>query len=68
MRRRVLAVLGVLLVAAVTTQMATAAARHARKAARASAPLTQQLRKQHGLSAPAASDTKTCDVIWCYPD
>jgi hypothetical protein len=21
---------------------------------------------RHGLSAPAASDNKSCDVIWCY--
>jgi hypothetical protein len=68
MRKRVLTVLGALLIAALTTQMATAAARHVRKGTRASAPATQQLRKQHGLSAPAASVTKSCDVVWCYPD
>jgi hypothetical protein len=67
MRKRVLAVLAVLLIAALTTEMATAA-RHVRKGTRASAPATQQLRKQHGLSAPAASVTKSCDVVWCYPD
>jgi hypothetical protein len=67
MQKRVLAVLGVLLVAALTTEMATAA-RHVRKAARASAPVTQQPRKQRGLSAPAASDAKSCDVVWCYSD
>jgi hypothetical protein len=21
---------------------------------------------RHGLSAPAASDNKSCDIIWCY--
>ena len=67
MRKRVLAVLAVLLIAALTTEMATAA-RHVRKGTRASAPTTQQLRKQHGLSAPAASDAKSCDVVWCYSD
>jgi hypothetical protein len=68
MRKRVLTVLGVLLIAALTTQMTTAATRHVRKAARASAPVTQQLRKQQGISAPAASDNKSCDVVWCYSD
>jgi hypothetical protein len=67
MRKRVLPVLGVLLIAALTTQMA-AAARHVRKAARGSATITQQLRKPHGFSAPAASDAKSCDVVWCYSD
>jgi hypothetical protein len=67
MRKRVLTVLGVLLIAALTTEMA-AAARHVRKAARASAPATQQFRGQRGFSAPAASDAKSCDAIWCYSD
>ena len=67
MRKRVLAVLAVLLIGALTTEMA-AAARHVRKNARASAPVTQQLRQQRGLSAPAASDAKSCDVVWCYSD
>jgi hypothetical protein len=43
MRKRVLIILGVLLIAASTIQMATAAA-NARKAARAPAPVTQQPR------------------------
>lgn len=69
MRKRVLTVLGGLLIAALTIQTATAAARHGRKPVRASAPVTQQLRDiRHGPSAPAASDTKSCDRIWCYPD
>jgi hypothetical protein len=67
MRKRVLAVLAVLLIAALTTEMA-AAARHVRKGKHASAPATQQLHKQQGLSAPAASDAKSCDVVWCYSD
>jgi hypothetical protein len=62
MRRRVLTVLAASLMAAVTIQTA-AAARHGRKPARASA--TQQLRDSRP-AAPAASDTKSCDVFWCY--
>ncbi len=54
MRKRVLIALAVLLIAASTIQMATAAARNARKAARAPVPVTQQLRDRLGLSAPAA--------------
>jgi hypothetical protein len=82
MPTKVLTVLGVLLIAALTIQEATAAARHAGKAARASGPATQQRRdavgsaqsdysyrsKRRGLSAPAATDTKSCDVVWCYQD
>ena len=67
MRKRVLTVLAVFLVVASTTEMA-AAARHGHKTARASTPATQQLRKQQGFSAPAASDTKSCDVLWCHSD
>jgi type II secretory pathway pseudopilin PulG len=69
MRKNVLTVLGVLLIAAaLTIQMATAAARNARKAARAPAPVTQQLRERHGLSAPAAIHNRSCDILWCYED
>jgi hypothetical protein len=67
MRKGVLTVLALLLIAALTTEMATAA-RHIRKAARGSATVPQQLRKPHGFSAPAASDAKSCDVVWCYSD
>jgi hypothetical protein len=82
MPARVLTVLGVLLIAALTIQQATAAARHAGKSARASGQVAQQRRdavgsaqsgysyhsKRQGLSAPAASDTKSCDILWCYQD
>jgi hypothetical protein len=67
MRKRVLTVLGVLLIAALTIQTATAAARHGRKAARAPAPVTSQLRDiSHGRAAPAAIGNKSCDILWCY--
>lgn len=68
MRNKVLTVLGVLLIAALTIPMATAAARHARKAARAHVPVTQQLRERQRLSTPAASHNRSCDIIWCYED
>jgi hypothetical protein len=67
MRKRVLTVLGVLLIAASTMQMATAAVRNARKAARVHVSVNQQLRDTpHKLSAPAAIDNKSCDTTWCY--
>jgi hypothetical protein len=69
MRNKVLTVLGVLLIAAaLTIQVAAAAARHARKAAHAPVPVTQQLRERHRLSAPAAIHNRSCDIIWCYED
>jgi hypothetical protein len=61
---RVLTVLGVLLIAASTVQTASAA-RHGRKAAHAY--ITQQSRDARA-AMPAASDTKSCDRFWCYPD
>jgi hypothetical protein len=53
MRKRVFAHLGVLVIAALTIQTATAAARHTRKAARNLVPVTHQLRDAFG-SAPEA--------------
>ena len=60
MHRRVLTVLAVLLVAALTIQTAEAARR---KPARASAT------QQHRDTTPAAlasSGTRSCDIFWCY--
>ena len=68
MRKRILTVLGVLLITALTIQTATAAARNARKAARGSVPVTQQLRERHESSAPAAIQNRSCDRFWCYED
>jgi hypothetical protein len=65
MRKRVLPRLGVLIIAALTIQTATATTRHTRKAARNPAPVTHQLRDAYG-SAPEAVGTKSCDAIWCY--
>jgi hypothetical protein len=67
MRKSVLTVLGVLLIAASTIQMATATVRNARKAARVHVSVNQQLRDTpHRLSTPAAIDNKSCDTTWCY--
>jgi hypothetical protein len=81
MQERVCKVLGVLLIAGSTTQIASAAGHHTRKAERAPIATTQQFRdahgssngpstlnERHGLSAPAAVDNKSCDIIWCYED
>ena len=68
MRNKVLTVLSVLLIAALTTPMATATPRHARKAARAPVPVTQQLRERQRISPPAATHNRSCDIIWCYED
>jgi hypothetical protein len=64
MPKRVLTVLGVLLVAASTIQTASAA-RHGRKPAHA--VVTQQSRDARA-SMPAAGETRSCDRFWCYPD
>ena len=67
MRKRVLTVLGVLLIATLTIPTATAAHK-SRKPARAPGAVTQQLRDAFGSadSAPAAMHQKSCDVLWCY--
>jgi len=65
MRKTVLSILGVLIVAALTVQMAIAAPRSARKAARAPAPPNHQIRDAFG-SAPNAAGSKSCDIFWCY--
>jgi hypothetical protein len=67
MRKRVLSIFGVLVIAALTIQMATAAPRSARKAARAHAPVTHQVRDAFG-SAPAAVHSRSCDIFACYED
>jgi hypothetical protein len=67
MRKRMLAHLGLLVIAALTIQTATAATRHTRKPVRNTAPVTHQLGDAYG-SAPEAFGSKSCDVIWCYED
>jgi hypothetical protein len=67
MRKRVLSVLGVLVVSALTAQVAAAAPHSGGKAARASARLNRQFRDVFD-SASKPVETKSCDIIWCYPD
>jgi hypothetical protein len=64
MRKRVLPRLGVLVIAALTIQTATATTHHTRKAVR-NPRVTHQMRDAYG-SAPEAGGTQSCDVIWCY--
>jgi hypothetical protein len=67
MRKRMLANLGLLVIAALTIQTATASTRHIRKVVRNTAAVTHQLRDAYG-SAPEAVGSKSCDLIWCYED
>jgi hypothetical protein len=64
MPKRVLTVLGVLMLA-VSTIQAASAARHGRKPAHAF--VTQQSRDARA-AIPAASETRSCDRFWCYSD
>ena len=65
MRGRFVTALGVLLVAALTIEPATAAARIVRKVARAPVTVTHQFRNAYS-SAPATVRGKSCDIFWCY--
>jgi hypothetical protein len=64
MRKRVLSILGLLVMSALTIQTATAAPRGARSA-RVAASATHQPRDAFG-SASKAVGTKSCDIVWCY--
>ena len=81
MRKKVLTILGVLLVAVSASRMEKAAGRSVLKKTGAPHPQTQQLRdgfaltarwdrsnhtEQHGLSSLKAVENKSCDIIWCY--
>jgi hypothetical protein len=72
MRKTVLTFLGMALISTLTIQMATAAGRHTRSAPRARVPESQQPRERHlpaaPASAPPASHSRSCDIIWCYED
>jgi hypothetical protein len=67
MRKRGLSVLGLLVVSALAAQVAAAAPHSGGKAARASAHLNQQYRDVFD-SASKPVGTKSCDILWCYPD
>jgi hypothetical protein len=65
MRKRVLGILVVLAITALTVQIATAAPRSARKAVRAPAPVVHHIRDAFG-SVPNAVGSKSCDIFSCY--
>jgi hypothetical protein len=65
MRKTIFSVLGILVIAASTVQMASAAPRTARKAAHVPAPATQQFRDSFD-SANGPVRSKSCDIVWCY--
>jgi hypothetical protein len=67
MRKRGLSVLGLLVVSALAAQVAAAAPHSGGKAARASTHLNQQYRDVFN-SASKPVGTKSCDILWCYPD
>ena len=67
MRKEVLSIFGVLVIAALTIQMATAAPRSARKAVRTPTPVTHQPRDAFGSALEAVgSISKSCDRFWWY--
>jgi predicted nucleic acid-binding Zn ribbon protein len=77
-------ILGALLIAGSAVQMATASEHHVRTGRvhhqwdraynqlKGSGFSIPQMRDDHseggGLSKPAASETRSCDRFWCYPD
>jgi len=67
MRKRGLSVLGLLVVSALAAQVAAAAPHSGGKAARASAHLNQQYRDVFDAASKPVG-TKSCDILWCYPD
>ena len=71
MRKQVLTVFGALLVTGMTIQAAAATTHHARKAGHTRVSVTRQPRNAFGSvppAAPADTGTRSCDVIYCYPD
>jgi hypothetical protein len=65
MRKSVLNILGILAIAALTVQTASATPRHEQKTARVPAPATQQFRNALGATTAPIRE-KSCDIIWCY--
>ncbi len=71
MQKKVLTVVGALLVTGLTIQIAAAATHHGHKAVRANAAATRQPRDAFGSmpsAAPADTGTRSCDIVYCYPD
>ena len=75
MRKAAFTILGALLIAGSAVQMATASEHHMRAGPghhrwdRAYDQLGEPgYSEGGGLSKPAANETKSCDILWCYPD
>jgi hypothetical protein len=84
MRKAAFTILGALLIAGSAVQMATASEHHMRTGRghhrwdraydqlREPSYAAPQMRDSNseggGLSKPAANETRSCDIIWCYPD
>jgi hypothetical protein len=71
MRKLVVTVFGVLLVTGLAIETAAATTHHARKAVRAPVSSTRQPRDAFGSvpsAAPADTGTRSCDIVYCYPD
>jgi hypothetical protein len=71
MRKLVLTVFGALLVSGSTIETAAAITPHARKAVRAPASSSRQPRDAFGSvpsAAPTDTGTRSCDIVYCYPD
>jgi hypothetical protein len=71
MRKLVVTVFGVLLVTGLAIETAAATTHHARKAVRAPVSSTRQPRDAFGSvpsATPADTGTRSCDIVYCYPD
>jgi hypothetical protein len=83
MRKAAFSVLGALLIAGSAVQMATASEHHTRNGKShprwdraynqsrdpyAARQTRDSASKDAGRSRPAANETRSCDIIWCYPD
>jgi hypothetical protein len=84
MRKAALTILGALVIAGSAVQMATASEHHMRtgrghhrwyraydqlkEPSHAAPQMRDGYSEDGGLSKPAPNQTRSCDIIWCYPD
>ena len=83
MQKTALTIFGALLISGLAVQMATASEHHrtgrghhrwdrAYNQLRDPSFAARQMRDGYGegggLSKPAANETRSCDILWCYPD
>jgi hypothetical protein len=71
MQKRILPVIGLLLLIVSVGYLTAADGRNGRRAQRAGTPVTQPFRDTlgwaNGSPAPATGE-RSCDRVWCYPD